>query len=114
MKANSIHLLITDGDFEREVLQYGQPVVVEISAEWCGLCHIIAPVIEEMADKFLTRLKFCRIDMDRGGELAERYGIHKSPAILLFKNGQVVDCIVGAAPRRMIEQKIHALLENEE
>ncbi len=114
MKANSIHSLPTDADFEREVLECEQPVLVEISAQWCGLGHIIAPVIEEMAARFHTRVKFCRIDVDRDGGVVERYGIQKFPSILFFKNGQVVDSIIGAAPRKMIEQKIHALLENEE
>ncbi len=114
MKANSIHLLLTDADFEREVLECELPVLVEISAQWCGLGHIIAPVIEEMAAKFRARVKFCRIDVDRDGDVAERYGIQKFPAVLFFKDGQVVDCIVGAAPRKMIEQKILALLGTEE
>ncbi len=114
MKTNSIYMIRTDGDFEREVLECDRPVLLEISAEWCGLSHIIAPVIEEMALRFCTRVKFCRIDADRDGDVATRYGIRKFPAILFFKNGQVVDSIIGSAPRRMIEEKILALLETEE
>lgn len=114
MKTNSIHILLTDADFRKEVFECEQPVLVEFSAEWCGLCHIIAPVIEEMAVRFRNRVKFCRIDVDRDGDVAARYGIQKSPAILFFKDGQVVDSIIGAAPRKLIEQKIHELLENEE
>ena len=114
MKTNSIYILLTDGEFQREVLECEQPVLVEFSAKWCGLGHIIAPVIEEMAVRFHTRVKFCRIDVDRDGDVAARYGIQKFPAMLFFKDGQVVDCIIGAAPRKMIEQKIHALLETGE
>ncbi len=109
MKTNSIYILLTDADFGEEVLECEQPVLVEFSAEWCGLCHIIAPVIEEMAVRFRTRVKFCRIDVDRDGHIAAKYGIQKFPSILFFKNGQVVDSIIGAAPRKMIEQKVHAL-----
>ncbi len=103
-------LLLTDADFVREVLGSGQPVVVEISAQWCGLGHMIAPLIEEMAARFQTQVKFCRINMDHDGGFARRYGIQKFPCILFFKIGQVVDCIVGVAPRRMIEQKLIELL----
>lgn len=114
MEANSIYILVNNGEFQREVLECELPVLVEFSAEWCGLGHMIAPVIEEMALRFRTRVKFCRIDVDRDGEIAARYGLRKFPAILFFKCGQVVDCIMGAAPRKMIEQKIHALLGNEQ
>ncbi|NIS67656.1 MAG: hypothetical protein GTO12_01500, partial [Proteobacteria bacterium] len=64
MKTESISIVHTDADFQREVLEGKQPVFVEFSAAWCGLCHIIAPLIEEMAMRFRTRVKFCKIDMD--------------------------------------------------
>ncbi len=106
--------LLTDADFEREVLEFEQPVLVEFSADWCGLGHMIAPVIEEMALRFHTRVKFCRIDAHRDGGIAARYGVQRFPVILFFKDGQVVDCIIGAASRRTIEQKLLERLEAEE
>ncbi len=114
MQHNSIYILLTSGEFQREVLECEKPVLVEFSAEWCGLGHMIAPVIEEMALRFHTRVKFCRIDVDRDGEIATRYGLQKFPAILFFKDGQVVDCVIGVASRRMIEQKLHELLQTGE
>ena len=113
VKANEIYFLPTEADFRREVLECRQPVLVEFSADWCGLGHMMAPVIEEMAARFRNRIKFCRMDVDRERDVGARYGIQKFPAILFFKGGEAVDCITGAAPRRMIEQKIHALLDNE-
>ena len=111
MKVNSMRIELADADFRKEVLESDQLVVVEFSANWSGLCQIIAPVIEEMALKFRTRVKFCIIDMDDAGDIAKAYGIGKIPTILFFKEGQVVDHIVGAVPKAQIAQKLDELLQ---
>jgi thioredoxin 1 len=89
-------------------------VVVEFSANWSGLCQIIAPAIEELALKFRKRVKFCIIDIDDAGDVAKAYGKGKIPTILFFKKGQVVDHIVGAVPKAKIAQKLDALLQAHE
>ena len=105
---------LTDAGFRKEVLESDRLVVVEFSANWSGLCQILAPVIEEMALKFRTRVKFCIIDIDDNGDVAKAYGIGKIPTILFFKEGQVVDHIVGAVPKADIAHKLNALLQAEQ
>ncbi len=113
MKANEIYFLPTEADFRKEVLECEQPVLVEFSAGWCGLGHMMGPIIEEMAMKFRNQIKFCRMDVGRAGDVSARYGIQKLPVLLFFMDGRVVDGIFGAAPRKEIEKRIIALLANE-
>jgi thioredoxin 1 len=110
MNTNSICIVLTDADFQKEILESKQLVLVEFSANWSGLCQIIAPVIEDMALRFGAQVKFCAIDVDAGGDIANAYGIRKIPTILFFKEGQVVDSIAGAVPRARIAKKLEALL----
>ena len=102
MKADRI-IILTGEDFQKEILNSKQPVLVEFSTDWCGTSHIIAPVIKEMAVKFRDCIKFCQIDIDEHEELAEQYGVRKIPTILLFKSGKVVDFIVGAVSREVLD-----------
>jgi thioredoxin 1 len=88
--------IITNKNFQKEVLSSKQPVVVEFSTDWCGTSHIIAPIIKEMAVKFKDDIKFCKIDIDDYEETAKPYGVRHVPTILLFKNGKVVDFVYGA------------------
>ena len=114
MNTNSICTVLTDADFRKEVLESKQLVLVEFSANWSGLCQIIAPVIEDMALRFRARVKFCAIDVDDGGDIANAYGIRKIPTILFLKEGQVIDYIAGAVPRARIAKKLEALLRLEQ
>ena len=96
------------------MLESNQLVLVEFSAQWSGLCQIIAPILEEMALRFRTRVKFCAIDVDDDGDVAKAYGIRKIPTLLFFKDGQVVDYIAGAVPKARLAQKLEALLRSEQ
>lgn len=111
MQNDSIFITLTETNFRQEVLESTQPVFVEFFAEWCGTCHINAPVIREMAAKFQSRIKFCKINVDDYGDVAKEYGVQKIPAMLFFQDGQVVDYMVGIAPRTVITQKLDALLQ---
>ena len=110
MKANTIYIL-TSEDFQKEVLSSKQPVLVEFSTDWCGTSHIIAPIIEEMAVKFMDDIKFCRIDIDDHKEAAKQYGVRQIPTILLFNNGKVVDFVYGAVSREIIVEKLNVLIK---
>jgi thioredoxin 1 len=81
-------------------------VLVDFWAVWCGPCRLIAPIVEELARQYEGKLKVYKVDVDQEQSLAMQYGIMSIPTLLLFKNGQVVEQIVGALPKSAIEQRI--------
>jgi len=107
----NIKVLSTD-NFEQEVLQSAEPVLVDFWATWCPPCRLIAPTLEALADEYQGRVKVAKLDVDEHGELAGRYGIRSIPTLLLFKGGQVVEQRVGALPRpelvRLLDQHVEA------
>ncbi|MCP4400406.1 MAG: thioredoxin fold domain-containing protein [bacterium] len=112
MQTDSIVITFTETNFRREVLESPQPVFVEFFAAWCGTCHINAPVIREMAEKFHEQIKFCQVDMDTYKDIAKTYGVQKIPTMFFFQDSQIVDYMVGIVPRTVITQKLEALLFN--
>jgi len=101
---------ITDQNFEDEVLKSTLPVLVDIWAPWCGPCRMIAPVVDKLAEKYDQRFKFCRLNIDQNPQSATSYQIMSIPTLIFFKDGQMVDRVVGAVPERVLEPKIEALL----
>jgi thioredoxin 1 len=85
--------------------------LVDFWAPWCGPCRMIAPVIEELAEDFDGRAKICKVNTDEEQEIAVKYGIRSIPTILFFKDGEIVDQMVGAAGKDVFVQKIEALLK---
>lgn len=104
-------VLVADKEnFEKEVLQSEIPVMVDFWAAWCVPCRIIAPIVERLAEKYAGRLKVAKLDVDSNQELAIRYQVMSIPTLLFFKNGQVVDRIIGAVGEQEILRRIEALL----
>ncbi len=101
---------ITSEQFESEVVESDLPVVVDISAEWCPPCKMIEPVLDELSEQFVDRIKFCRVDVDTSPDIAERFGIRGVPTLLLFKGGELVDTLVGFKPKGELEGKLNGLL----
>ena len=95
-------LAIKTSDFESNVLQSDVPVLVDFWAEWCGPCKAIGPSIEQLASEYSGRAKVYKLNVDNEGEIAQRYNVMSIPALLVFKNGKVVDQMVGAAPKQSI------------
>ena len=102
-------LQITDSNFD-QVLAEGKPVVVDFWATWCGPCRALAPTIEALAEEFAGRVVIGKCDVDEAVELPVKFGIRNIPTVMFFKNGQLVDKQVGAAPKQVYVDKINALL----
>lgn len=106
--SNVIHL--TDATFEQEVLKSDIPVLIDFWAAWCGPCRLIAPYIDEVSQEYQGKIKVCKLDVDNNQMTAMRYGIRSIPMLLFFKNGEVVDSILGAVPKKNIVEKIENIL----
>lgn len=87
---------LNDADFKKEVLESSQPVLVDFWATWCAPCRAIAPTVEELATRHKGKLKVMKVNIDENQDTPQQYGIRSIPTLLLFRNGQVVEQIVGA------------------
>lgn len=103
-------LTVTDDSFEQEVLQADKPVVVDFWAEWCGPCKMIAPILDEIALEFEGKVKIAKVDVDSNNKTAGRYNIMSIPSLLFFKNGEVVDQVVGAMPKSQLKTRLEKVL----
>ncbi len=104
------YLTLTEANFESEVLESSKPVLVDFWATWCGPCHAMAPVVEELAADFEGSAKIAKVDVDDQQALAASFGIQAIPALLFFQNGEVVDQAIGAVPKKVLVEKLGALL----
>ena len=103
-------LILTDHNFRTEVLQDPKPVLVDFWAPWCGPCLVMNPIITELADKYEGQVKVGKVNVDEQPEVSAHYQIQSIPTLLLFRNGQVVERIIGAMPKRRLAQKMGELL----
>ncbi|TCK86762.1 thioredoxin [Natranaerovirga hydrolytica] len=101
-------LAFTDSNFENEVLNSDVPVLVDFYADWCGPCKMMSPVIDELAQDFEGKAKVGKLNVDQNGTIAQKYKVMSIPTLLLIKNGEVVDTMVGAIPKQQLEEKINA------
>jgi thioredoxin 1 len=98
--------------FETEVLQSEKPVIVDFWAEWCGPCHAVAPVLDEIARERADDLRVVKVNIDEEPALAQRYGIMSIPTIVLFRAGEPAAAALGAQPKRMLEQSLGLAAES--
>lgn len=109
-----MHTILTDNNFQTEVLENPQPVLVEISADWCGTCHIMAPVLEKLGTDFAGQIKFGRLDVDANEQITKAFGVRELPLLLFFRDGQLVDYAKGVIARNALEARLATLLQTKE
>lgn len=103
-------LTLTETNFENEVLRSSVPVLVDFWAEWCGPCKMIAPILDEIAQEYDGRLKVGKVNIDDQQGLATQHGIRAIPTLLVFKNGEVADQIVGLKSKRDLKSNLDRLV----
>lgn len=99
-------LEITDSNFESEVIKSNLPVLVDFWAVWCGPCRAIAPIVEQLAGEYSGKMKVGKLDVDNNPDAAVNYGVRSIPTLLLFKNGKVVETIIGAVQKPNLLSRI--------
>jgi thioredoxin 1 len=97
---------VTDADFDAEVLGADRPVLVEFTADWCGPCRQLAPVLSALASEETDRLKVVQLDVDTNPEITTRYGVLSMPTLMVFRAGEPVKSMVGARPKRRLLQEL--------
>ncbi|MCX5707504.1 MAG: thioredoxin [Candidatus Omnitrophica bacterium] len=102
----TVHL--TDSNFKKEVIESALPVLVDFWATWCGPCKMIAPVVEELAKEFDQKIKVGKVDVDENPNIAGQFGIMSIPTLMFFKNGKVMEQVVGALSKVDLKKKIVA------
>ncbi len=102
-------IALTESNFD-ELVKSGKPVLVDFWATWCGPCRAIAPIIDEISKEYEGKAVITKCDVDNSGDIATRFGIRNIPTLLFFKNGEVVDKLVGANPKASITAKLDAIL----
>lgn len=103
-------LNITDSNFEEVVLKSDKPVLVDFWATWCGPCLMMAPVVDELANDYADKAVIAKLDVDANPLNAQKYGIRSIPTMLIFKNGKIVDKLIGASPKNVLKSKLDAQL----
>ncbi len=105
MVANNL-TAVTDATFGVEVEQHQGLAIVDFWATWCGPCHMVAPILDQLAGEYQGKLKVAKVDVDANQKTAMRFNVRSIPSILFFKDGRHVDTLVGAYPKAAFEQKI--------
>jgi thioredoxin 1 len=103
-------ITITDDNFENEVINSTEPVLIDFWATWCGPCKMIAPIVEELAGEYQGKAKIGKLDVDENQQTSIKFGVRSIPTILIFKDGKLKDTIIGAVPKPQIVSKLNAAL----
>ncbi|MTJ30658.1 thioredoxin [Aphanizomenon sp. UHCC 0183] len=101
---------VTDSTFTAEVLESEVPVLVDFWAPWCGPCRMVAPVVEEIAVQYGDQLKVVKVNTDVNPNIASKYGIRSIPTLMIFKDGEKVDMVVGAVPKTTLSTTLEKYL----
>jgi len=112
MKVNEAQTFkVTDSTFEQEVIDAGDSVLVDFWADWCGPCHAISPVIEKLASEYQGRLRVAKVNVDENPEAPARFGIRSIPTMILFKDGELKEKVVGVQTKLQLNSLINRYVE---
>ena len=103
-------LEVTDENFDKEIIDSSLPAMVDFWAEWCGPCKMVGPVVKELAKEYKGRIRIAKMDVDTSRETPAKFGISSIPTLILFKEGEVAQTIVGAHPKSYIDEELKKLL----
>jgi len=103
--------IIRESEFKSEVLEAQTPVLVDFYADWCGPCKMMAPVLDQLSGEHGEKFKIVKVNVDDDPSLAQAYGVMSIPNMVIFKNGEVADRVIGAVPAAMLKSKIEGALE---
>jgi len=101
---------LSESNWEKEVIKSNIPVMVDFWAAWCMPCKMISPAVEKISNEWGKKIKVGKLNVDENPSIAGKYGIMGIPAVLFFKNGNLVDQVVGAVPKRVLEEKVKKIL----
>ncbi|MFD2933100.1 thioredoxin [Spirosoma flavum] len=110
MAAGTFAVEATDANFN-DLINSDKPVLVDFWAEWCGPCKMIGPVVEQLAGEYEGKAIVAKMDVDQNAQIPAKFGIRSIPTLMIFKNGQLVDKVIGAVPKNVLEQKLLGALE---
>ncbi len=103
------YITFTDENFQREVLESTQPVLVDFWAAWCGPCRVLGPVVEELAGELAGQARVGKLNVDENPGIASEYGVRSIPTVLIFDRGKVVDSSIGVVPKDTLREKINGV-----
>jgi thioredoxin 1 len=101
--------IVTDDNFDAEVLKSDVPVMVDFFAEWCGPCKALSPVVDELSGEFDGKVKIVKVNVDESQQVAQNYGVMSIPTLIMFKGGEEVERLTGALPKDTLAEKLNAL-----
>jgi thioredoxin 1 len=102
---------VSDAEFQEKVLNSTTPVIVDFWAPWCGPCRMVAPILDELATEYEGKIVVAKVNTDENPQWAMKFGVQGIPTMLFVKNGELVDRMVGAAPKPFIQQRVDSLVE---
>jgi thioredoxin 1 len=105
---------VTNATFKQEVLESKTPVLVDFWAPWCGPCRMVAPVVEEIALQYEGKVKVVKVNTDENNDVATQYGIRSIPTLMIFKDGRIVDMVVGAVPKTTLANTLEKHLSSQD
>ncbi|MDH3267534.1 MAG: thioredoxin family protein [Ignavibacteria bacterium] len=105
------NIIESKSDFEIFLKTNEDPALVIIEADWCGTCKIMAPILENMANHYKSKIKFLMVDIDAAEEITKKYGLDKLPILLFFRAGNIIDQLIGTVSYSLLDEKIKTLLE---